>query len=146
MMLAAIVIGMAYTAFSLMARMSAGFREKNLAHADVQVLREVLQRDAERAGVILIADGTIDFSSESTPLQYEWRQDYLIRKMELAQDTFKTPALVVQAYFEGRSQASGIVDRLVLNFINDNVQIKLNIRKDYDSKGLFTNRRNNGTD
>jgi|GEM_PF-6875813 len=142
MMLAAIVIGMAYTGFGLMSRLYGEYRKKNLAYADVQLLRQALQRDVEKAALLHLEERQLTFSTDTAgglpeQLRYQWTADQLLRSTALGQDTFRLKGLQLQAFFEGRAALEGLADRLELRFVQDSVAMQMSIHKNYDSKSLF---------
>jgi len=132
MMLAAIVIGMAYTAFGLFVKMYGGYRQKNLGHADLQWMREALQRDMERAKVVRLEGDKIFMDS----LAYQVGKDVLLRESSGRVDSFKLKELRVRGSFEGMPLYEGLADRLVLGFAQDSVWMELNAEKQYAADEL----------
>ncbi|WP_276090978.1 prepilin-type N-terminal cleavage/methylation domain-containing protein [Pedobacter sp. JY14-1] len=133
MMLAAIVVGMAYTAFSLFGKLQGSYRQKNLRHADLQMVREVLQRDVERAGSVRLEGDRLLMDS----LIYQAGGDFLLRQVAGGTDTLKLRTLRIQGSFEEHPVADGLADRLVLSFMQDSVAVQLRIDKQYTSEELF---------
>ncbi|WP_285060247.1 PulJ/GspJ family protein [Pedobacter ginsengisoli] len=139
MMLAAIVMGMAYSAFTVFTRVYGRFHSKNLAHADVQLFRQVLQSDMEKAALIELREGQLNFKDplSSEALSYSFGTDYLVRTHHSVADTFKMKRLILLSSFENSSVSEGIADRLVFRFEHEGAPVTMTAAKVYTSADLF---------
>ena len=139
MMLAAIVMGMAYSAFTVFTRVYGRFHSKNLAHADVQLFRQVLQLDMEKAARIELREGQLNFKDPLSQevSSYSFGPGYLVRAHHSVRDTFKMQRLTLQSSFENADVSEGIVDHLVFRFQHGNAQMTMSAAKAYTSADLF---------
>ena len=139
MMLAAIVMVMAYSAFTVFTRVYGSYRLKNLSHADVQLFRQVLQSDMEKAGMIELREGQLNFKDPLSPeaLSYSFGTDYLVRVHHSVTDTFKMKRLILQPSFENSPVSEGIIDRLEFRFEYEGAQMTMSAAKAYTSADLF---------
>ena len=139
MMLAAIVIGMAYTAFTVFTHLYGNYRNKNLQHADVQLFRQILQHDMERAELVTISEGEIRFAGLDNAEQVVYRlsADYLLRQKGEISDTLKLKQLSCIASFENRLVSTGLVDHLVFRFNYQQSLLPVSSAKKYTSVQLF---------
>ena len=139
MMLAGIVLGMAYSAFRLFTKIYRDYHSKNIANADVQVFRGMLHDDMEVASVVSLTEGQISFSavSDSLGLRYLLQPEYIIRRKAGVQDTFRMKRLVAGALFEGRAVSTGIVDQLVFQFEFEDAPMLISVTKKYAAADLF---------
>jgi hypothetical protein len=139
MMLAAIVIGMAYTAFTLFSRLYGGYSQKNLAHADTRLFKQTLDKDIEKATLVSIEEGRLNFQDAAglVSLSYVPGPDYLIRIHNALPDTFKLKGLTMQVSFENQEASQAIVDHVVFRFLHDKVPTSVSFVKTYTSSELF---------
>jgi len=139
LMLAGIVVGMAYTAFSLFSKIYHNYHDKTTTHADVQLLRKLFDEDMSRASLVSLSDHQISFNrvSDSSGLRYLVYPDYLIRQKDHVQDTFSMKNLVLSTSFEGREVSNSMVDQLVFRFEFEGAPMLISVRKDYTSEDLF---------
>lgn len=133
MMLASVVIGMAYTGFTLFSRIYDGYRSKNLKHAGIRMFKAVLDRDMERGGAVVIKDRQVSFGL----LSYELMEDELVRSAGLERDTFRMEHLQMQAFFEGDPVQTGRIDHLVFRFEQEGRQLVISGIRLYSSAELF---------
>lgn len=139
MMLAAIVMGMAYSAFTVFTRVYGGYHGKNLAHANVRIFKQVLQSDIDKAVLIELVDGQLNFKDPLTTevLRYSFGPDYLVRTQHSVPDTFKMQHLLLQSSFENAQVSEGIVDHLVFRFDYEKAQMTMTVAKAYTAADLF---------
>ncbi|HKG08724.1 MAG TPA: type II secretion system protein [Pedobacter sp.] len=139
MMLAAIVIGMAYSAFTIFSRLYGSYHGKNLAHADVRTFKQVVHRDVKNAVRIEQQNSGIVFkdSLSMEQLAYSFGPDHLIRIKNAVPDTFKLKHLTVHTAFEGVAVSDGIIDRLTFRFDYDAAPMVVTAFKKYTATELF---------
>lgn len=142
MMLAGIVVGMAYTAFRLFTNIYGSYHDKTIAVAEIQALRNVLNQDLERASSVSASDFEvqIDNGSDSSQLRYAIKEGQLIRISSTMQDTFSMKGPVLYTSFESTKVSAGIVDHLVLKFDFENSPMLMSFRKEYTAQDLFNYR------
>lgn len=138
MLLAAIVIGMAYYGSFIFMRIYEGYSKSSYSQSELSLFKKVVSKDVENAAEIdLLNDGLL-LKDEygGLMLSYEFSQDYAIRK-SMAVDTFKLADLFVRGSFEGEGQASGLTDVLVFSFSYADSPATFLIRKHYAAEDLF---------
>lgn len=104
MMVAAIVIGITYTAYTIIKKSFVDFKAKNEDIALLARVDQVMKRDFDRA-VIIQADNTgIDLINEDQPpVHYEITPTYILRKTT-ATDTFKVQSQDIKTFFEKKER------------------------------------------
>ncbi|RYE55654.1 MAG: hypothetical protein EOP48_09750 [Sphingobacteriales bacterium] len=140
MMLVGLVIGMAYTAFTLFTKIYRDYHDKNLSHADVQIVRRMIDEDVEKASLIFLTDSQVYFNGigeDSADLHYDLHPDYFIRRTEGAQDTFRMKSLALIASFEAVDVSNGIVDHLIFKFEFEGAPMLISTKKRYTAEDLF---------
>lgn len=139
MMLAGIMLGMAYTALRLFAKIYRDYHGKNIANAGIRVFSGMINDDLANASVISLADNQINFSavSDSMGLRYLLQSDHVIRRKAGVQDTFRMTNLISQASFEGIQVSSGVVDQLVFKFDFEGSPMLISVTKEYAAADLF---------
>lgn len=143
MMLAAIVIGMAYTAFTLFTRLYGTYRTKNLAHADVRAFQQVLERDMEQAAVVSLEDDQLFFGNGDGTVDpsYVFHKDYILRIKNALPDTFKLKSVAMRTAFEGHGVRLGIVDQVLIGFEHEKEPMLIAVNKRYSAEELFNSKR-----
>ncbi|TCC99768.1 PulJ/GspJ family protein [Pedobacter psychroterrae] len=139
MMLAGIVVGMAYTAFTLFSKIYRDYHAKTISHADVQLLRKLFDEDLGSASVVSSSGDQIRFNglSDSSGSRYLVYPDFLIRQKDNLPDTFKMKNLALITFFEGREVSNSIVDQMVFRFEFEGSPILISVTKSYSAEDLF---------
>ena len=106
MLVAAIVVAMAYSAYGIIAKSWLGFTEKNRQMAVVLCLDELLRRDFEKATLVEQEQGGILISGGERFVQYQIGPEQVLRISSIT-DTFKIKPLNLQACFEGKPLEQG---------------------------------------
>lgn len=99
MLLSALVIGIAYTVFSIVTRSYHSYQEKHQAMAAVLRLDELLQKDFLRAEIILKDTDGIAFKKENQVIKYHFDKGYVLRTGTTI-DTLKVQADSITTSFE----------------------------------------------
>lgn len=139
MMLSGIVIGMAYTAFTLFTKIYGSYYHNATSHSELMVFRKMARDDFMEKSVITLSDSLViigDFP-DSSQIRYMLTRDLLVRHKNNAVDTFKLKNLTCNASFEGNEISKGIVDLVVLRFQYRGSPIVISLRKEYAAKELF---------
>src|SRR5882724_100995 len=88
MLISAIVIGITYTAFSIIARSYQSFDSNHKDMAVVLRLDELLQKDFNRAEIVMKDTDGIALKDSSRIIRYRFNPDYVLR-IGIVADTFK---------------------------------------------------------
>ena|ERR1700748_99759 len=143
MLIAAILMGIIYTAYSIISRSYQSFHIKNKEMAEVNQLDKLLKKDFDRAEIIeKTADGVMVINSGNTVI-YEFRQEAILRTAVLT-DTFKVKPDSLSALFEGQpldeirsSDESNRIDELSFSLLLQNEKIPYHYLKLYSSVNLI---------
>jgi hypothetical protein len=142
MLIAAIVVGMAYTAFSILTRSQQLFIRKSERLDSLLQLDKVLKRDFYKSRMIFAHERGVTFKMDSDSVSYNFGQDFIIRSQAQA-DTFKFEFVDEGIYFEGRSlpvddpSTSMIIDELEFSVFVDKEKIPYQYHKAYSSSDMF---------
>lgn len=150
MLLSAIVIGLAYTVFSLVTRSYQSYQARHRQMATVLSLDGMLRRDFDRAEVILEDTDGIVLTSKNHLIKYRFYPDYILRK-GIATDTFRLKADSVAKTFEGKAiDDSGTgaeenrIDELDIQLTLQKQKIPYYYHKIYSSANLINRKTNAG--
>ena len=144
MLLSAIVIGITYTVFSIVTR---SYHSYNLKHEEMAVvlrLDELLQKDFDRAEIVLKDTDGIVMKNKTRFIKYRFYGDYVLRLGTTA-DTFKVKNDSVMTSFEGHpvnsigeSVEQNRLDELDIQVTLQKEKIPYYYRKIYSSENLIT--------
>jgi hypothetical protein len=148
MLISAIVIGITYTAFSIISRSYRSFDNKHKDMAVVLRLDELLQKDFNRAEVVLKDTDGIALKDSSRIIKYRFNPDYVLR-IGIAVDTFKVKTDSVNMTFENTvvnemkaDEEENRLDELDLNVTLQNEKIPYHYHKIYSSANLINRKPN----
>lgn len=143
MLISAIVIGITYTAFSIITRSYQSFDSKHKDMAAVLRLDELLQKDFNRAEIVLKDTDGIALKDSSRIIKYSFNPDYVLR-IGIVVDTFKVKSDSVSTTFENTvvnemkvDKEENRLDELDLNIILQNEKIPYHYHKIYSSANLI---------
>jgi predicted Zn-dependent peptidase len=143
MLISAIVIGITYTAFSIITRSYHSFDSKHKDMAAVLRLDELLQKDFNRAEIVLKDTNGIVLKDSSRIIKYRFNADYVLR-IGIMVDTFKVKSDSVSTTFEntavnetGTDEEANRLDKLDLNITLQNEKIPYHYYKIYSSVNLI---------
>jgi len=110
MLVAAIVIGIAYTAFTVVSQSYLQFKAKNEGIAELATLDHLFKRDFEQAERIQdTTNGIAIYKKNQIPVVYQINLQTIIRS-QISTDTFKVklPGGIsgFQTFFEGKSKSN----------------------------------------
>lgn len=146
MLLSAVVIGIAYTTFSIISRLYGEYNRKHEELAVILRLDELLRRDFNHAqGVYLTTEG-YTFKDSLQDVQYRFTPDYVLRSSSVT-DTFKVVVQQPEAAFETQpvteevlvadSLESGRLDELHFTLLYKGTLFPCHYHKHYSSKNLI---------
>ncbi|MGY4538162.1 type II secretory pathway component PulJ [Mucilaginibacter sp. UYNi724] len=141
MMVSALLIGLAFTAYVIVYRSYLAFEKKNGETSIIIQLSKTLQRDFARSRrVCTRPDGLVIYGQDS--IFYEFRNDYMLRRSARS-DTFHVEIQNLEMTFENKllttSSADSLVDRLFFQLLLRKDTIPFSYRKFYSSEELFNN-------
>jgi len=127
MLLSAIVIGVCYTVFSIVTHSYHGYQLKHEGTASVLRLDELLQKDFERAEIVLKDTGGIALKNGARLIKYRFNTEYVLR-VGITTDTFKVKTDSIVTTFE-KKEVSTIDTDLESNRI-DQLDIMITVEKE----------------
>jgi prepilin-type N-terminal cleavage/methylation domain-containing protein len=143
MMIAAILMGITYTAYSIVSRSYLSFNTKNKDMAELEQLDGLLKKDFDRAEIILKEADGISIKHTDRTINYQFNPDYIIRTSGIT-DTFKIKTGEIATSFEGQpvneANSSHEQNRLVqldLSLLFQNEKIPYHYYKQYSSVNLI---------
>lgn len=143
MMVAAILMGITYTTYSIVSRSYLSFNTKNKDMAELELLDRLLKRDFDRGEVILKETDGIIIKNTDRMVTYEFSPDYITRNSGIT-DTFKVKTEGLSTSFEGQpvdetglSGEQNRLDDLSFNLIFQNEKIPYHYYKQYSSVNLI---------
>jgi len=139
MLIAAIAIGVTYTAYHIVSVTYQNYIKKQDQVAVYILADHLLKQDFGQARQITrTADGLI-LGLAGGQVRYEFNADYILRdQFSLRTDTFKLPAKQILISFEGQQSGAGAqVDRLELQTAVQGEDLALVYQKIYSSQDLF---------
>jgi hypothetical protein len=143
MLLSTIVIGITYTVFSIITRSYHSYNLKHEEMATVLRLDELLQKDFDRAEIVLKDTDGIAMQNKDGLTRYRFYGDYILR-VGLSTDTFKVKNDSVITSFESqvissveRSAEQNRLDELDIQFTLQKEKIPYYYRKIYSSENLI---------
>ncbi len=146
MLVAAIVIGITYTAYAIISRSYMDFKTKNDGIAVLNRVDQLLKRDFEQADRIVGSGNEILIDkADRARVNYEFDADVVIRK-SVAIDTFKVKTGDIKITFEGvvnnqremeESSATALADELSFTVSFQHENIPYHYHKTYSSLNLI---------
>ena len=143
MLLAAIVISITYTAYTIINGSYLVFTRKNDEMAQVVQLDRLLKKDFYQAASISRNNQKILFRTDSADISYEFGPGQVIRTQGIT-DTFKIQTEVMSTSFENQplpdlpaTDQPGLLDDMAWTIILQNEKIPYHYHKQYSSVNLF---------
>jgi len=142
MLLTAIVIGITYTVYIMVAREYNAYVVKHEKLSTILQFDRTLRRDVLLSRSICPADSGFRFIKNKDTVFYEIKHNFIVRN-SLKKDTFKMNAFILNLRFEGSdiSTTAGsdtsLVDEINLNIGLENTPVVYTYRKQYSSENLF---------
>ena len=141
MLIAAIVIGIGYTAFLIISGSYRSFRQKSEDLESLIQLDRLLKKDFAGADSIFKTANGLQFRRNRDSVQYDFQPDFIIRNSTIT-DTFKFQNQDVQPLFENQAVNSSDVeqdriDELNLTIVFRDEKIPYHYYKEYSSENLI---------
>jgi type II secretory pathway component PulJ len=144
MLVAAILMGITYTAFTIINKSYSSFNTKNKDMAELEQLDELLRKDFDRAEIIQKDQNGISFKRADLALiKYEFNPDFIVR-ISGRTDTFKFKTEELTTAFEGQpvnesgaSEEENRLDELDISLLFQNEKIPYHYYKQYSSVNLI---------
>ena len=148
MMIAAILIAVTYTSYSIVIKSYNSFTNKNNDMAVLVSLDHVLKRDFEQANIIFKDPTGFSLKKDSALIRYEFSNDFIVRKSARI-DTFKVQNQDVSTSFENvpllelqTTDAQNMIDELGFTIIYQKEEISYHYHKTYSSENLIEKKPN----
>ncbi len=143
MLLAAIVISITYTAYTIISKSYIGFTNKNKDISTVVQLDKLLKKDFYKALAISRDNQKILFKTDSADIIYEFEPDMVTRTQGIT-DTFKIQTETMNTTFESQplndlptTDTPNLLDDMEWKIILQNEKIPYHYHKQYSSVNLF---------
>ena len=148
MLIASVVIGMAYTVYAIVVQSHGAFKTKNDSMAVVIRLDELLKKDFAHADLILKDRNGIVLTGRGQQVNYEIGPNYIVRTSGII-DTFKVNTQQVTATFEEQpvteistEQEQNRIDDIELSLLFENEKIPYHYHIQYSSANLIQRKAN----
>ena len=128
MMIAAIVIGIAFTAFSIVSRAYSGYNQKNSKTAEALRLDKQLRRDIRHAETLLGNKDELLCTDSTHLISYAFRNDFVLRK-EMVTDTFMVKNNELYFSFENESVSADMLADKEKSRV-DHISFRLELEKE----------------
>lgn len=139
MLLAAITIGICYTAFTLMNQYYADIKNRKDQVGEILLLQKLLRKDVERATLIKkLADG-VYITYDTVNISYHFSADYITRDYhQIKTDTIKIATATLDLKFENREVANdGLLDEIIFTCKQKGKRFPMHFKKTYSATNLF---------
>ncbi|MDB5146208.1 MAG: hypothetical protein JWQ57_228 [Mucilaginibacter sp.] len=143
MIIAAILMGITYTTYSIISKSYLSFNTKNNDMAALEQLDKLLRRDFDQAEIIQKETGGIIIKNTDHTVTYEFTPDFIVRTAGIV-DTFKIKTEEIMTSFEGHpvneagsSEEQNRLDELGINLLYQNEKIPYYYHKQYSSVNLI---------
>lgn len=143
MLLAAIVISITYTAYTIISKSYIGFTNKNKDISTVVQLDKLLKKDFYKASAISRDNQKILFKTDSADIIYEFGPDMVTRTQGII-DTFKIQTATMNTTFESQplndfptTDRPNLLDDMEWKIVLQNEKIPYHYHKQYSSVNLF---------
>lgn len=140
MLLSAICIGIAYSAYDIIGNYYRSFQQKNEKADALLSIREVLSKDFQKSKLVLNTTDGILLDQDSLSIQYVFEADQILRKTpSLRVDTFKVIWKDRYVGFEGAEILEpDTIDLLKLKItLDQHSLVPLTFYKHYSAQNLF---------
>jgi type II secretory pathway component PulJ len=138
MMISALIMGFALTAYLLILRANASIQQKNGWTVEVLQLDKTIQRDIDRGLKVLKTTNGIMITDSADSVSYAFNAAYIVR-ISRRIDTTKLQVEDLQTVFEQQPAEKGLVDEISFKVTCNQQTIFLIFHKYYSSADLFNN-------
>jgi Tfp pilus assembly protein PilE len=143
MLIASLLIGFTYTAYSIVVRSYSSFNHKNQDMAELVRLDEWLKKDFAHADSVEKDTAGLVFNSIDHHVKYLFEPDFILRN-EIKTDTFKIKTENIVTSFESQpvtafsaNREQDRLDDLELDILFQNEKIPYHYHKEYSSANLI---------
>jgi prepilin-type N-terminal cleavage/methylation domain-containing protein len=141
MLIAAIVIGIAYSAYNILSHSYLEYNKKKQETGVVLQLNQLLKKDFIKSDLILDDQGIVVFRNNGDIIRYEFTPDYVIRTSQII-DTFKVKSQQLNLSFEGQpvdltNEDAIRIDEADFTVLFENRLIPYHYYKQYSSVNLM---------
>lgn len=138
MLLAVVVIGMAYTAYSIFCRIQKNYSGYVDRNTELLVFKKLIYNDLDQSSAVVLADSSMVLKglANEPEIRYEIHPQFMVR-VSMIRDTFHLKDLTVTASFENETRINGPIDLLTLRFEHAHAPFVMSIAKLYTSVELF---------
>jgi prepilin-type N-terminal cleavage/methylation domain-containing protein len=143
MLISAIVIGITYSAFSIISRSYAIYQTKNEGLAVLSRVDHLLAKDFAHAEMVSKTSDGVAFTSRSDSVSYMFGPDFIVRKNTIT-DTFKVQTTGLGTLFESQplnevktDGEQNRIDELVFFIVLKDGNIPYHYQKRYSSENLL---------
>ena len=139
MLLAAVSIGISYTAYSMIARSYISFDQKNKKVSELLLVDKLLKQDVDACNQIVRTDVGFIFQMKIGEIEYRFENNYIIRdQYRFHIDTLHLINSQLLSTFENKESFAGeVVDKITFNIHEDEKSIPLMYVKQYSAEELF---------
>lgn len=118
MIVSGIVLGAVFSALHIVSARAMQFRESSKTSVDCSLMLAQLSIDFHRAETVCKTNSGFSIGENGNPLQYEFGETYVIRRMKEHVDTFAVRTAGTEIYRQGVPAVAGENgDRLILKII-----------------------------
>jgi len=143
MMIAAIVIGIAYTAYTIINKSYLSYNTKHEEIAVLLRLNELMTKDFDHADIVEKSDSGLTIKMGINVINYVLAPNYIVRTSGIA-DTFKVKTQQISTSFAaqpltevGTDEEQNRVDELDMIVVYENKMFPYHYFKQYSSANLF---------
>lgn len=140
MLLAAITIGITYTAFSMIGQSYKRFDKDNEEHASFVLVDKLIQKDIQGAVLVSSTLEGIDIKDSKGNISYIFTADYILRdQYQVSQDTFYIPNHDLSVFFENEevTMEGRPVDHIAFFADLNSLQFPIVYHKQYSATELI---------
>lgn len=139
MLLAAIVIGISYTAYTMMSRSYQEYDDRNEKVAEFVLLNKLLRRDISNAEKIVRSPEGINLEGPEGSIIYSFSEEYITRNQySVKTDTFKVSnSDLITSFEEKEVTEEGMIDRISFTGVLQERKVPLVYVKTYSAEEKF---------
>lgn len=141
MIIAALSIGIAYSAYTIMKQSYRKYDERNKLIAEIVLADKLLKKDFFQAIQIVKSEKELVFKSAGGIISYTLDTRYILRNQyNNRRDTFNIPVQDSKLYYAEDLKSTELVRRLDIKTTVDGTTMQLNYEKKYSAENLMAER------
>lgn len=140
MLLAAIAIGITYTALSMVSSSYKRFDQNNKELAALVLVNRLLRSDIQRAALVSGSAEGVDIKDSTGTISYKFAEGYILRdQYQTGRDTFYVPNSNLRVFFENKEvTAEGLpLDQITFSGTLGSLPVPFVFHKHYSSTELI---------